>query len=49
MTQNNPFNSGTGRADMWKNEIDTPFTRQTYQKNPGPGHYHGGQKKDDIK
>jgi hypothetical protein len=33
----NPFMSGTGRAEMWRNELNAPFTKQTYIKNPGPG------------
>lgn len=45
----NPFLSGTGRADMWKNDMRAPFTRQSYLKNPGPAHYFNGKKKDDIK
>lgn len=49
MTQSIPFSSVTGRADMWKNEMNAPYTRQTYHKNPGPGQYFGGKKKDDIK
>ena len=34
---------------MWKNEMTAPYTRQTYHKNPGPGQYFNGKKKDDIK
>lgn len=50
MTQNaNPFLSGTGRGDMWKNEIVAPFTKSTSTKNPGPGTYFHGKKKEEIK
>lgn len=50
LTQNlNPFLSSTGRADMWKNEMSAPFTRATYSKNPGPGQYFHGKKKEEIK
>ena len=45
----NPFLSSTGRADMWKAEMNAPYTKQSYLKNPGPGQYFGGKKKDDIK
>ena len=45
----NPFMSGTGRADMWRNELNAPFTKQTYIKNPGPGQYFSNKRKDDIK
>ena len=41
--------SGTGRADMWRNELNAPFTKQTYIKNPGPGQYFSNKRKDDIK
>jgi hypothetical protein len=39
----NPFLSGTGRADMWKNDMRAPFTRQSYLRNPGPAHYYNGK------
>ncbi len=45
----NPFMSGTGRADMWSYELNAPFTKQTYIKNPGPGQYFSNKRKDDIK
>lgn len=45
----NPFLSGTGRAEMWKAELNAPYTKQTYIKNPGPGQYFASKKKDDIK
>jgi len=31
--------STTERVDYWKNELDAPFTKQTYLENPGPGQY----------
>lgn len=31
--------STTDRVDFWKNELDAPFTKQTYLQNPGPGSY----------
>jgi hypothetical protein len=44
------FMSTTHRVDFWKNELATPFTKQTYLKNPGPGAYAVDKKKgDDIK
>jgi hypothetical protein len=40
----------THRVDFWSNEIETPYTKQTFMKNPGPGSYNLGKKKgDDIK
>ena len=46
----NAFMSGTHRVDFWSNEGNAPYTKQTYMKNPGPGHYTLGKKKgDDIK
>lgn len=45
----NPFMSTVGRVDHWKAELNAPYTKQTYIKNPGPGQYFGGKKKDDIK
>jgi len=45
----NPFLSGTGRGDMWRNRIDAPFTRATNTKNPGPGTYLQSKKKEEIK
>jgi len=36
-------------VDYWKHEIETPYTKQTFHKNPGPGHYYSTKKKDDIK
>lgn len=41
--------STTHRVDFWTNEIKTPFTKQTFYKNPGPGAYNFDKKKDDIK
>jgi hypothetical protein len=44
------FLNTTHRVDFWSNEIDTPYTKQTFMKNPGPGSYNLGKKKgDDIK
>ena len=38
------------RGEFWKNEIDAPYTKQTFTVNPGPGHYPINKKKgDDIK
>lgn len=31
------------------NEGETPYTKQTYHKNPGPGTYNHDKKKDDIR
>lgn len=46
----NPFTFTTQGRGFWKNQIDTPYTRQTYHENPGPGHYAVTKKKgDDIK
>jgi hypothetical protein len=46
----NPFMSTTMRGDFWKNELNAPFTKQTYLANPGPGQYQIEKKKgDDIK
>lgn len=39
--------STTQRQDFWRNDIVTPYTKQTYQTNPGPGQYTLGKKKDD--
>ena len=39
----------TKRGDFWKNEGETPYTKQTYHKNPGPGTYNVNKKKDDVK
>lgn len=39
----------TKRGEFWKHEGATPYTRQTFAKNPGPGHYNHEKKKDDIK
>ena len=42
--------STTQRGDFWKNELNAPFTKQTYLGNPGPGQYPMDKKKgDDIK
>ena len=42
--------SSTHRVDFWTNEIGTPYTKQTFTKNPGPGSYVLDKKKgDDIK
>lgn len=42
--------STTHRVDFWKNEITTPYTKQTFMKNPGPGTYPFEKKKgEDIK
>lgn len=43
------FLTKTKRNDFWRNEIETPFTKQSYHKNPGPGTYEFGKKKDDVK
>ena len=46
----NPFIYTTQRANFWSNEINAPFTKQTYIQNPGPGQYPINKKKgDDIK
>jgi len=38
------------RGDFWKNELNAPFTKQTYLENPGPSHYVTEKKKgEDIK
>mmetsp|Transcript_9990 Transcript_9990/g.15112 ORF Transcript_9990/g.15112 Transcript_9990/m.15112 type:complete len:229 (+) Transcript_9990:942-1628(+) len=29
--------------------METPYTRQTFSKNPGPGHYHNDKKKNGVK
>ena len=34
-----PFASTTERVDFWKNELNAPYTKQTYLENPGPGQY----------
>lgn len=34
---------------MWKNQLGAPYTKATFIKNPGPGHYLKGKKHDDIK
>ena len=48
--QRNPFVFTTHRSDFWSNEVDAPYTKQTFMTNPGPGHYPIGKKKgDDIK
>ena len=39
----------TKRGEFWKHEGETPYTRQTFSKNPGPGQYNHEKKKDDIK
>ena len=42
--------SSNHRVDFWTNEIGTPYTKQTFTKNPGPGSYVLDKKKgDDIK
>ena len=46
----NPFMSTTMRGDFWRNELNAPFTQQTFLANPGPGQYQIDKKKgDDIK
>ena len=37
-----PFMSTTDRGDFWKNELNAPYTKQTYLENPGPGQYEAG-------
>ena len=52
MTQQNvkPFMSTTFTRDFWKNEMNAPFTQQTFKQTPGPGQYPITKKKgDDIK
>ena len=39
----------TKRGEFWRNEGETPYTKQTYLKNPGPGQYNHEKKKDDLK
>jgi len=42
--------SSTQRQGFWKNELNAPYTKQTYIRNPGPDHYQVNKKKgDDIK
>lgn len=48
-SQLNPFLSGTGRGDMWRNKINAPYTKASFLQNPGPGQYFCNKKKDDIK
>ena len=43
------FLTKTKRGEFWKHEGETPYTRQTFSKNPGPGQYEHEKKKDDIK
>lgn len=43
------FLSKTKKGDWWRNEGETPFTKQSYLQNPGPGHYKLDKKKDDLK
>ncbi len=45
----NPFLSSTTRGDMWRNELNAPFTKATFIRTPGPGHYNKNKKNDDIK
>ena len=45
----NPFMSSTVRGDFWKNELNAPFTKATFNKNPGPGAYLKSKKNEDIK
>lgn len=44
-----PFQTKTKRSDFWRNQMETPFTKQTYIQNPGPGAYKVEKKKDEIK
>ena len=41
--------SNTTRGDFWKNELNAPFTKATFEKNPGPGTYNKSKKKEDIR
>ncbi len=41
--------SKTARGDMWKADLNAPFTNQTFTKNPAPNAYFDNKKKDDIK
>lgn len=43
------FLTKTKRGEFWKHEGETPYTRQTFAKVPGPGQYEHEKKKDDIK
>lgn len=43
------FLSKTKRNDFWRNDAETPYTKQTFHKNPGPGQYDHEKKKDDVK
>jgi hypothetical protein len=43
------FLTKTKRGEFWKHEGETPYTRQTFSKVPGPGQYNHEKKKDDIK
>lgn len=45
----NSFLTKTKRGDFWRNEGETPYTKQTYLKNPGPGQYEHVPKADDLK
>ena len=45
----NPFLSGTTRGDFWKNELSAPYTKATFNRNPGPGAYLKSKKKEDIR
>lgn len=49
MNNTYPFRTTTKRGDQWTNRIDAPYTKQSYLKNPGPGHYQGKKKGEDVK
>lgn len=43
------FGSKTMRGQFWKNELDAPYTKATFNKAPGPGSYLASKKKEDIR
>lgn len=43
------FLTKTARGEFWKHEGETPYTRQTFSKVPGPGTYNHEKKKDDVR
>ena len=51
MNATSPFLSTTDRGDFWKNELNAPYTKQTYLENPGPGQYDakGKKKENEVK
>ena len=43
------FLTKTKRGEFWRNEGETPYTKQTYHQNPGPGQYSIDKKRDTLK